>query len=182
MCAPSFSKHVFRFQTWDLKVDGNLEKQIEARGVLDPKILPYYPYRDDAVPLYKIIRKYVTNVVKYFYGTSGNICDRCFSTRIIFVADTPEKLAEDFEVQNWAKEMASPQSEGGCGIKSMPMKLDTIEQLVEICTTIVSTCSMGHAAANFQQYQAYGFPPNFPPTLRKMPPQAKVIITFLYLT
>lgn len=55
-----------------------MEKQIEARGVLDPKILPYYPYRDDAVPLYKIIRKYVTNVVKYFYGTSGNICDRCF--------------------------------------------------------------------------------------------------------
>jgi len=81
-------------------------------------------------------------------------------------------------VQNWAKEMASPQSEGGCGIKSMPKKLETVEQLVEICTTIISTCSMGHAAANFQQYEAYGYPPNFPPTLRKMPPQTKVLINF----
>ena len=37
---------------------------------------------------------------------------------------------------------------------------------------------MGHAAANFQQYEAYGYPPNFPPTLRKMPPQTKVLINF----
>jgi hypothetical protein len=75
--------------------------------------------------------------------------------------------------------MASPQSDGGCGIRSMPMKLDTVEQLVEICTTIVSTCSMGHASANFQQYEAYGYVPNFPATLMKMPPQTKVCFFLL---
>lgn len=48
--------------------DGNVETQIMKRGVLDPKILPHYPYRDDAVRLYKIIRDYVTKVVDFFYG------------------------------------------------------------------------------------------------------------------
>jgi arachidonate 5-lipoxygenase len=50
-----------------------VEKELKKRGVLDPKILPYYPYRDDGVPLYKLIREdYVSKIVKYFYGKSGN--------------------------------------------------------------------------------------------------------------
>lgn len=51
-----------------MNIDGNVEKQIEKRGVLDPKILPHYPYRDDAVPLYNIIRSYVSKVVNFFYS------------------------------------------------------------------------------------------------------------------
>jgi arachidonate 5-lipoxygenase len=62
---------IFRFQQWNLGVDGNVEKQIKRRGVLDPKILPYYPYRDDGVPLYNAIKKYVTRVIHYFYGKFG---------------------------------------------------------------------------------------------------------------
>lgn len=54
-------------------MDGNVKNQIEVRGVLDSKVLPYYPYRDDALCLYEIIKKYVTKVVKYFYGTRAEI-------------------------------------------------------------------------------------------------------------
>jgi hypothetical protein len=84
-------------------------------------------------------------------------------------------LAEDFEVQNWVEEMVKPLSdENGCGFLGMPKKLDTVEQLVDICTAVISICSMGHAAANFQQYEAYAFMPNYPVMLKKMPPQTKV--------
>jgi hypothetical protein len=53
-----------------LNIDGNVEKQIEKRGVLDPKVLPHYPYRDDAVPLYNAIKEYVQKVINFFYGRS----------------------------------------------------------------------------------------------------------------
>jgi arachidonate 5-lipoxygenase len=56
-----------------LDEDGNMEKQLKKRGVLDPEILPYYPYRDDGVPLYKLIRDYVTKVLNFFYGRSRNV-------------------------------------------------------------------------------------------------------------
>jgi arachidonate 5-lipoxygenase len=64
---------IFRFQQWNLGEEGNFEKQIKNRGVLDPKILPYYPYRDDGVPLYNAITKYVTRAINYFYGIIGAI-------------------------------------------------------------------------------------------------------------
>jgi Lipoxygenase len=59
---------VFRFQTWNLDVDGDFEKQIEQRGVLDPNVLPYYPYRDDGLSVFNAIKKYTTRTVNYFYG------------------------------------------------------------------------------------------------------------------
>jgi len=58
----------FSFQRWNLEVNGDVETEIRSRGVLDPEILPYYPYREDAVPLFKIIKKYVSQVVNYYYG------------------------------------------------------------------------------------------------------------------
>jgi arachidonate 5-lipoxygenase len=90
--------------------------------------------------------------------------------------DCTEKLEEDWEVQEWVREMALPQDEEGLGIGGMPMHLDNIDQLVQICTTIISTCSMGHAGANFQQYDSYGFVPNYPGILIGLPPKQKVII------
>jgi hypothetical protein len=90
------------------------------------------------------------------------------------ITDTPDKLAKDYEVQNWVKEMATSQSHGGCGIGGMPESLEKNEQLVDVCTAIISTCSLAHAGANFQQYEAYGYVPNYPPILMKMPAQYKV--------
>jgi Lipoxygenase len=98
--------------------------------------------------------------------------------------DTPKKLAEDFEVQNWVAEMVRPQSDkpdGGCCMLGIPKKLTTVEQLVDIVTAVISICSMGHAAANFQQYEAYSFMPNYPVILMKMPPQTKVQFSSLIL-
>ena len=40
-----------------------------------------------------------------------------------------------------------------------------MDQVVEVVTAIISICSQGHAAANFGQYDEYGFVPNYPPIL-----------------
>ena len=37
--------------------------------VLDPKVLPNYPYRDDALLMHDAIKTYVTTIVKHYYGT-----------------------------------------------------------------------------------------------------------------
>jgi hypothetical protein len=76
-------------------------------------------------------------------------------------------------VQNWVKEMSTPQSENGLGIQGVPESLKTVDQLVQICSAIVSACTMGHAGS-FQQYEAYGFVPNYPGVLMKSPPEEKV--------
>jgi hypothetical protein len=59
---------IFRFVSWDLNIHGDVEKEIESRGLLDPEVLPFYPFRDDSVKLYKIIKSYVHKVVHYYYG------------------------------------------------------------------------------------------------------------------
>lgn len=56
------------FDRWRFDREGQVEKELESRGVLDPEVLPYYPYRDDAIPLYNVIKKYVRTVVTHHYG------------------------------------------------------------------------------------------------------------------
>lgn len=35
---------------------------------------------------------------------------------LIFILDKTEKLIEDFEIQNFGKDLFNPRSEGGCGL------------------------------------------------------------------
>ena len=48
------------------------------------------------------------------------------------------------------------------------------DDLIQIVTSIIYTCSISHASANFPQYEEYGFPPNYPGLLRGTPPNSKV--------
>ena len=36
--------------------------------VLDEAVLPNYPYRDDGILVYNVIKDYVTNVLNIYYG------------------------------------------------------------------------------------------------------------------
>ncbi|XP_076468009.1 allene oxide synthase-lipoxygenase protein-like [Babylonia areolata] len=143
---------------WRLDVHGTLPEDLKRRGLDDPKVLPCYHFRDDALLFYHAIRKYVTSYVDLYY-------------------DTPEKLAGDTEIQRWAAELVMPRDndKGGCGLLGVPGNgsLTCTDQLVTILTSIIYTCSVSHAAANFPQYDEYGFPPNYPAMLRGQPPTNK---------
>ncbi|XP_050721605.1 allene oxide synthase-lipoxygenase protein-like isoform X3 [Eriocheir sinensis] len=146
------------FDRWRFDREGQVEKELEARGVLDPEILPYYPYRDDAIPLYNVIKKYVNKVVRHHY-------------------DTPEKLADDWELKWWREELVKARDNNGVGLQNVPGNdkdgFTSVEEVVDVVTAIIATCSLGHAAANFQQYEQYAFVPNYPGILMGRVPTEK---------
>ncbi|XP_075544217.1 polyunsaturated fatty acid 5-lipoxygenase-like isoform X2 [Dermacentor variabilis] len=143
---------------WRLDVHGNPEKDIESRGVLSSEVLPWYPYRDDAIRINAAIRRYVAKVVNYYY-------------------DTPEKLDNDYELQQWRDELVKERHLTGVGLKGVPGDehgcFTNVEQVIDTVTAIIQQCSVGHAAANFQQYEEYAFPPNYPAFLYNGPPKDK---------
>lgn len=53
-------------------------------------------------------------------------------------------------------------------------KFRRAEDIIMVCTSIIFTCSVQHAAVNFPQYNEYAFPPNYPSVLNKTPPVDRV--------
>ncbi len=125
--------------TWSLDQFA-LPTELKNRGMDDPNQLPHYPYRDDGLLLWNAIQTFVSGYLKFFYPTPGAI-------------------AQDVELQTWAKELAS--AKGG-KVKGMPSKINTVEQLIAIVTTIIFTCGPQHSAVNFPQYDYMSFAANMP--------------------
>jgi len=146
------------WKQWRMDVDGWLPNDLKERGVDDTEALPNYPYRDDALLLHKAILDYARDVIETHY-------------------DSPEKLLEDFEIQNWGKMLSDPVD--GLGILGIPNDghFADKEDLIRVVTSIIFISSVGHAASNFAQYDEYAFPPNYPAFLRGGPPTSKEPLT-----
>ena len=123
-------------------VDMLLPKTLAARGVDDEETLPDYPYRDDAGLYYRAIQDWVAEYLALYYTS-------------------PQELHTDNELQAWAAEIAS--SEGG-RIGGMPNDgaFRTIEELSDVVSFVIFTCSVQHAAVNFPQYELMSYVPNMP--------------------
>jgi arachidonate 15-lipoxygenase len=106
----------------------------------DTNQLPHYPYRDDGLLLWNAIQTFVSGYLNYFYPTDG-------------------AMVGDVELQSWAQELASDQ---GGKVKGMPQRIDRVQQLIEIVTTIIFTCGPQHSAVNFPQYEYMSFAANMP--------------------
>ena len=90
-----------RIRRWRLDSMGVVPAQVAGRGVADPAVLPYYPYRDDATALYAAIERYVRSVVEDVYSAPG-------------------RLAGDWELQHWRRELTQPRDQGGVGLLGVP--------------------------------------------------------------
>jgi len=136
-----------------MDVHGTFPKELESRGVLDSKVLPNYCYRDDGMLLYKDIDAYVTKIVRYYY-------------------DKIDKLKEDTEIQNLARELSTHKEDGGAGIRGVPGggRFKRVEDVIMFCTCVIFTCSVQHTAVNYTQYNEYAFPPQYPSILHRTPP------------
>lgn len=112
------------------------------RDVADREAFPNYPYRDDSLLYWDAIHEWVNAYVRLYYPNDAEI-------------------QRDTELQGWARELAS---DDGGRIKGLPNNgsIQRIEELIEVATFVIYTCSVQHAAVNFPQYDCMSYVPNMP--------------------
>eukprot|EP00795_Rhopilema_esculentum_P006097 gene6097-11484_t len=137
--------------------DNDLLNDIKARGVDDPEILPYFPYRDDGKVIYQVIESFSRDLVDLFYKVDKDV-------------------VEDYEVQNLVSELSADGKgtvDAAKGrIVGFPAKLESREQLAGIIKAIVWLV-IQHAAVNYPISAYGGFTPNMPTKLYEDPDHHK---------
>nr|XP_039267987.1 allene oxide synthase-lipoxygenase protein-like [Styela clava] len=145
------ARHTFK----DFKMDDLvIPKVLKERGLDDKEILPKNYYRDDALSLWQIIEKFVSDIIKHFY-------------------EHDQDVLLDEEIQAFAKDMAHE----GLGwqdgnTRGLDSKIEDVDTLICLCTSIIYTSSVQHATVNFPQYETYKFVPNSPLAMR-LPPHKR---------
>jgi len=130
------------------------------RGMWDPskplnnQPVLKYDYREFAILHWDALEAFVKKFVQIYY-------------------DKNHPIVDDYEIQNWAKEITTAGK-----MRGFPDKIKNNEQLVDVLTMIIFTCSIQHAAVNFQQYNYLGWVPNLPLAIyRDSYPKSKKEIT-----
>nr|XP_011425972.2 allene oxide synthase-lipoxygenase protein isoform X1 [Crassostrea gigas]XP_019922364.2 allene oxide synthase-lipoxygenase protein isoform X1 [Crassostrea gigas] len=146
-------------RTWRMGLEGSYPEFLKSRGLYckDGSILPTFYQRDDTLALYEAIFGYVSKYVNLYY-------------------DTSDKILKDVEIQTFGQELTKSKSKGGCGFEGVPFengKFSSVDQLTAVFTSVIFSSSVVHAAANFPQYDAYGFPPSYPTKIKGVPPKNK---------
>jgi arachidonate 15-lipoxygenase len=126
------------YQDWNIK-EFAFPKEIANRKM---DKIPHYPYRDDGMLVWDALHTFVTSYLNHFYPT-------------------PQQIANDTELQAWAKELAD-KTDSGAKVKGMPSKIKTVSELIEIVTTIIFICGPQHSAVNYAQYEYMAFAANMP--------------------
>ncbi|MEM8638804.1 MAG: lipoxygenase family protein [Cyanobacteria bacterium P01_G01_bin.54] len=119
-----------------------LKETLKHRGVDDPGKLPYYPYRDDALKIWGVIKEWVTGYLESYYTSN-------------------DQIGDDIALQSWVKELLS--YEGG-RLKNFGEEgqIRTLDYLIEATTMIIFTASAQHAAVNFPQSKIMSYTPAMP--------------------
>ncbi|GBG43227.1 hypothetical protein CBR_g76811 [Chara braunii] len=153
------------FKTWKFE-DQALPNNLEKRGVADVNVLPYYPYRDVGTKIWDAMHKYVLTYLRIYYGETEA---------------SREFIVKDKELVAWWTDVKFGNSKfeySFSEVEEWP-KLETVEDLAFICTTIMWTASAQHAAVNFCQYDYYAFTPNHPAATRRPMPDKVDEKTFM---
>jgi arachidonate 15-lipoxygenase len=119
-----------------------LPRSFAMRGVCNLDEFPEYPYRDDAMLYWEAIGNWVTDYVRAYYQYDAD-------------------LQDDEELRNWLREVSA---QDGGRIAGLPTDGNpaTIDNLIELLTLIIFTCSVQHAAVNFPQYDLMSYVPMMP--------------------
>lgn len=124
-------------KSWSVKASA-FPQDLQGRGMRDPASIRHYPFRDDGLLLWSALEDYVRGYLGLYYKTGAD-------------------LTEDSELKAWAGELAGPLQ-----VKDMPSPVGTLDELVQVVTAVIFTCSATHSAVNYGQYDAMAFCPNMP--------------------
>ena len=111
-----------------------LPADLKRRGIADPKHLPDFPWRDDALLLWEAIHTWVGNYVSVYY-----------------VDD--EAVTADTELAAWTEDLILNGKVKG--FKPIVLR----SQLVDVLTMVIYTATAQHAAVNFPQRPLMSYPP-----------------------
>ncbi|KAG5589570.1 hypothetical protein H5410_040084 [Solanum commersonii] len=110
-----------------------------------------YPYAVDGLEIWSAIKSWVTDYCSFYYGSD-------------------KEILKDNELQAWWKELREV---GHGDKKNEPWwpEMETPQELIDSCTTIIWIASALHAAVNFGQYPYAGYLPNRPTVSRRFMPE-----------
>ena len=138
---------------WD---ENNPDRVFALRGV---DKLAQFPFRDDTLPLWQAIKKYVSAYLRLYYRNDQDVRD-------------------DNELQGWVWELTAPQYCGFQGLGGLtatgdekrPWRLDSLDYLIEMVALIIYTAGPQHASVNYAQYPLMSYMPSVAGTIYRPAP------------
>lgn len=121
--------------------DMDFPANLKSRGVDNPNLLPYFPYRDDGMLVWNLLGAYVKEYLNLYYLSDQDVVN-------------------DYELQSWAAQLAGGLDSGAGKVPGFPSNIQTREQLADIVHRIIWTAGPQHAAVNFPQTDYTSFIPN----------------------
>ena len=150
---PRVYKHIAEVTCWY-----NLYRVCRGMAVRDPSAkhglrltIEDYPYAVDGLDLWAAIREWVENYVKLYYMDD-------------------DEVVKDEELQSWWLEVRTRGHADHADASWWPT-MTSVENLIQIGSTIIWLSSAHHAAVNFGQYAYAGYMPNSPCMARKFIPE-----------
>ena len=137
----------------------HIPNDFKKRGVDDRRVLNNYYYRDDAMEGWRILKKYILRILELHYPNDASVKADSYVQAMIG------------EMQMHGYQGKTKEQHG------VPSSIDSLTQLVDVCTSVMYQCSFMHAAVNFSQWDYYSCVPNRPLLMRKPAPKTKVKVT-----
>ncbi len=133
-------------------VMANPEKELKSRGMDASSAQIDYPYRDDGLPIYGAIRRFVTSYVKEYYKN-----DR--------------EVVEDGELKAFVAELTSSNAGKIDGLTSSGNTIGNIKDLIDVLSNLIWTAAPLHSAVNYAQWDYMADARNMPISTYLEPPQ-----------
>ena len=128
----------------------NPDSDVTTRGVND---LPNYHYRDDAIRVWTLVKKYCADVLALFYVTNTDVTD-------------------DTDLRAWIDDL---NTSGFAGLSDraragLPRQFYDVTQVVDLVARVMFTLTARHSATHIDALDLYGFVPDVPGMMRRPPP------------
>src|SRR5215213_2726191 len=107
-------ENAYRSWTFD---DMDFRANLAKRGVDDPNLLPYYPYRDDGTLIWDLLGDYVKEYLDLYYRSN-------------------EDVVKDYELQSWAAQLSGGLDSAIGKVAGFPGQITTRKQLADIVRRI----------------------------------------------